>query len=30
MPQINIDQNINFGKFFGFTVSSQSKNTEVA
>jgi len=30
MPQRNINNNINFGKFFGFTVSSQSKNKEIA
>jgi maltose-binding protein MalE len=30
MPQRDLNNNINFGKFFGFTVSSQSKNKEVA
>lgn len=29
MPQISIDNNINFGKFFGLTVSSQTTNANL-
>jgi hypothetical protein len=30
MPQISLSNNVNFGKFFGLTVSSQTTNATVA